>query len=133
MHTAIVKRFGDAINFAEFFMYRLLTTTAFLLLITLSSDEWVWPSPNVLLLLLIIGSVDVVISRALYYAALRRLHMSTHTVILMLSPVIAVLWSMLLFNDWPTLQEIAGGLAVILGILIVSTNRARMPQRAKRT
>jgi drug/metabolite transporter (DMT)-like permease len=125
LHTAIVKRFGDDINFAEFFMHRLLTTTGALLALTLLSGEWSWPHPGIWLLLLIVGSVDVVISRALYYAALRRLNMSTHTVILTLSPVIAVFWSMLLFNTWPTLQELIGGLAVLAGIAIVSTSRTQ--------
>ena len=50
------------------------------------------------------GTVDVVISRVLYYLALRRLRMSIHTVILTLSPVITILWSLALFDVLPTLQ-----------------------------
>lgn len=131
LHTAIVKRFGDSIDFAEFFMYRLVTTSGFLLLLTWLGNQWVWPDPNTWLLLLVVGSIDVVISRALYYTALRRLNMSTHTLILTLSPVAAVLWSMLLFNSWPTLQEIGGGLSVLLGIIIISTSRAPTLQTTK--
>ncbi|MBK8796247.1 MAG: hypothetical protein IPM07_07640 [Anaerolineales bacterium] len=42
------------------------------------------------LLLVLTGTVDVVISRALYYQTLRLLPMSIHTIILTLSPVVAI-------------------------------------------
>jgi drug/metabolite transporter (DMT)-like permease len=61
-----------------------------------------------------------VISRTLYYVVLRRLEMSIHSIVLTLSPVAAVLWSLLLFDTLPTLQEFLGGAAVILGVLIVT-------------
>ena len=46
--------------------------------------------------------------------------MSIHSIVLTLSPVAAVLWSLLLFDTLPTLQQFLGGAAVILGVLIVT-------------
>ena len=58
---------------AEFFVFRLAATTGFLLLFTISRGELVWPGWQAGLLLLLAGTVDVTISRGLYYLALRRL------------------------------------------------------------
>ncbi|GAG01495.1 unnamed protein product, partial [marine sediment metagenome] len=73
--------------------------------------------------LALVGTVDVVISRALYYATLHRLKMSIHSVVLTLSPVATVLWSLLVFDTLPTPRQLLGGVAVILGTLIVVTQR----------
>jgi drug/metabolite transporter (DMT)-like permease len=74
-------------------------------------------------LLALVGTVDVVVSRTLYYVALRRLKMSVHSIVLTLSPVAAILWSLLLFETLPTLQQLAGGVAVMMGVLIVTVRR----------
>jgi drug/metabolite transporter (DMT)-like permease len=50
--------------------------------------------------------------------------MSFHTIILTLSPVITVLWSFLLFGLKPTRQSVIGGMAVILGVAIVSFSKS---------
>ena len=39
------------------------------------------------------GLVDAVLSRSLFYLALRSMHMSVHALALILSPIVAVLWS----------------------------------------
>jgi drug/metabolite transporter (DMT)-like permease len=70
-----------------------------------------------------VGTVDVTISRALYYLALRRLNMSVHSIVLAFSPAVAVLWSLLLFDAMPTAQQLVGGGAVILGVLMVTLSR----------
>ena len=69
------------------------------------------------MIIIVAGTVDVVFSRVLYYVALRRLKMSVHTIILTLSPVLTVLWSVLLFSERPSTQALIGGLAVILGVV----------------
>jgi drug/metabolite transporter (DMT)-like permease len=69
--------------------------------------------------------VDVVISRVLYYLALRRLKMSILTIILTLSPVLTVLWSVILFSERPSLQAFIGGVAVLLGVIIVTYSMSR--------
>ena len=51
--------------------------------------------------------------------------MSFHTVILTLSPVITILWSIALFGELPTLQGLVGGAAVIAGVAIITTGRSR--------
>jgi len=120
LHGAIVKRYASDIPFVDFFFARLLCITVFLLAFSWVRGALVWPTARVWPLLLLVGTVDVVISRVLYYVTLRRLKMSVHSIILTLSPVAAVTWSVLLFGTLPTLQQILGGLAVILGVLIVT-------------
>jgi len=123
LHAAIAKRYGGGIEFLDFFFFRLLCTTGFLLLFALGRQAVVWPSATAWPLLILVGTVDVVVSRTLYYVALRRLRMSIHSIVLTLSPVAAICWSMLLFDTFPTPQQLLGGAAVILGVLLVSLGR----------
>ena len=120
LHAAIVKRHGGQIEFVDFFFFRLLCTTGFLFLFSLSRRALVWPSGPAWLLLTLTATVDVVVSRALYYAALRRSTLSMFNVVLTMSPVITVLWSQLLFDTAPSLQQLLGGATVLLGVLIVT-------------
>lgn len=123
LHVAVVKRYGDTIEFANFFLFRVGTTAVFLLLFALGRQELVWPSAQIWPLLLLAGTVDVVLSRILYYLVLRRVQMSFHAIVLTLSPVVTILWSLLLFGQTPTLQGFMGGAAVIIGVIIVTLNR----------
>lgn len=125
LHAALVKRHGDSIGLTDFFLFRLACTTAFLLIFTLGRAELVWPSWPAWLLLLLAATVDVTISRTFYYLTLRRLDLSIHSIILTVSPAIAVVWTLFLFGIVPTLQQLIGGLAVIAGVLMVSLNQAR--------
>lgn len=122
-HTAVVKRYGGQITFINFFFFRLLFSAGFLLLFALGRRTLVWPSDRAWLLLILTGTIDVVVSRALYYAALRRLKLSMHSIVLALSPVATVVWSLLLFGTVLTVQQFLGGSAVILGVLIVTLNQ----------
>ncbi len=145
-HMAIVKRDGGEMDFLNFFFFRLLATSIFLLLLstgwrtlapllttgrtadTFTTSTLVWPSLTAWGLLLLVAVVDVVISRALYYLALRRLNVSLLSVMLTLSPVAAVLWSILLFRERPTVQQLIGGAIVLAGVAIVTgwgTSRRR--------
>lgn len=126
LHAALVKRYGAQIDFSTFFSFRLMATTGFLVLFAVARRDLVWPDLQAWLLLALVGTVDVVISRGLYYLALRRLQMSIHSIILTLSPVVTVLWSLFLFGSIPTPQELAGGLTVIAGILMLSASRAQV-------
>jgi drug/metabolite transporter (DMT)-like permease len=123
LHAAIAKRYGGDIEFLDFFFFRLLFTTGFLLFFALGRRALTWPSASAWPLLVIVGTVDVVISRTLYYVALRRLKMSIHSIVLALSPVAAICWSLLLFDTFPTPQQLLGGAAVILGVLLVTFGR----------
>ena len=125
LHTAITKRYGSDIKFVDFFFFRLLCTTLFLFIFSLGRQQLALPSWKALILLILVGTVDVVISRTLFYVALRRMDMSIHAIILTLSPVATVLWSLLLFSTFPTWGQIIGGAAVLLGVLIVTLNQAR--------
>ena len=127
LHAAIVKRYGGDMDFSNIFLWRLAATTSFLLLFTTAGGQWVWPEKEAWLIIIVAGTVDVVLSRALYYIALRRLKMSIHTIILTLSPVLTVLWSLLLFSERPSTQAFIGGALVILGVVIVTTSFGRRP------
>jgi drug/metabolite transporter (DMT)-like permease len=123
LHSALVKRHGGQIGFAEFFFYRLAVTTAFLIILAAGQGALAWPAPPAWPVLLLAGTVNVVISRGLYYLALRRLDMSLLTILLTLSPVVTVLWSMALFGSRPSVPEIIGGIAILAGVMVVSANR----------
>jgi O-acetylserine/cysteine efflux transporter len=123
LHTAVVKRYRAQIEFLDFFFFRLFFTTFFLLLFALSRRALVWPGGRAWLLLILVGTVDVVLSRTLYYIALDRLKLSVHSIVLATSPVATVVWSLLLFDSVLTIQQFLGGIAVILGVVIVTLNR----------
>jgi drug/metabolite transporter (DMT)-like permease len=123
LHSAVVKRWGGAIPFAEFFFYRLALTSVFLFLLAAGQGALVWPGLAAWPLLLAAATLNVVVSRGLYYLALRRLPMSLLTIILTLSPVATILWSALLFGSRPSAQEIAGGGAILAGVIVVSARR----------
>jgi drug/metabolite transporter (DMT)-like permease len=120
LHAALAKRYGSQIEFLDFFFFRLLCTTGALFLISLVRGALVWPSGTAWLLLILVGTVDVVVSRTLYYMVLRRSKLSVFNIVLTVSPVVTIAWSLLLFGTVPTAQQIIGGAAVILGVLLVT-------------
>lgn len=125
LHFAVVKRHGDRIDFLNFFFYRVFSTTFVLFLSAAGRQVLVWPSLNGWLIILLAGTLDVTISRILYYLALRRLNMSLLSVITTLSPVAAILWAVLLFGTMPTGQQLLGGLAILIGVLVVTGLKGR--------
>lgn len=124
LHAAIAKRYGGEIDFVDFFFFRLVCTTAFLLLFVVSRQALVWPSANAWWALILVGTIDVVVSRTLYYVLLRRLSVSLLSIVLTLSPVATIVWSVLLFAAWPTPRQLLGGAAVLLGVAIVTIARS---------
>ena len=129
LHAAIVKRYGGDMNFMSFFFYRLLFTTAFLFLFAVGSRSLAWPTPTAWLILLLAGTVDVTISRGLYYTGLRRLPITLFAIILTLSPVIAVGWSRLLFGTFPSVQQLLGGMTVLVGVLFATFPQQRTSRK----
>jgi S-adenosylmethionine uptake transporter len=124
LHAAIVKRQGGKLDFTNFFLFRMLAPVFFLLIFAVGRQEMVWPTGwQIWLLLIIVGTVNVVISRGLYYLALRRFDLSILTILLTLAPVITILWSLLLFGELPSLQGLVGGTAVIMGIILLTKSR----------
>jgi drug/metabolite transporter (DMT)-like permease len=124
LHIAVVKRYADNIEFGNFFLYRVGTTALFLALFLMISGKAVSPpSINVWLLLTLAATVDVVISRILYYWVLRQMTLGTHTILLTLSPFVTVIWSFILFQEIPTVQALAGGAVVIAGVLLVTRTK----------
>jgi O-acetylserine/cysteine efflux transporter len=123
LHAAVVKRYGGEMDFANFFLFRVASTTAFLILFAVGRAEFIWPRGQVWYILGAAAFVDVIVSRVLYYLALRRLQMSYHAIVLTLSPVITVLWSLALFGMVPSWQGLLGGTAVLVGIIIVTLTK----------
>lgn len=129
LHAAIVKRQGGEMDFLNFFLFRMASASFFLFLFTLARGELVWPSGwQVWAILLVTATVNVSISRSLYYFVLRRIDLSVMTILLTLSPVITIFWSLALFGERPSLQGLLGGTAVILGVILVTISKRR--QRA---
>jgi len=64
-----------------------------------------------------------VVSRGLYYATLRRMPVSLFSLLLTLSPVVAIFWSLVLFGIQPSAAQMAGGAAVLAGVVVVITSR----------
>jgi drug/metabolite transporter (DMT)-like permease len=129
LHSAVVKRYGGDIPFGEFLFYRVAAVAAVLLVLAAAQGALVWPSPVGWGWLLLAGTVNVVISRGLYYLVLRRMDMNVLTIILTLTPVVTWMWSMALFGGRPTVGEIGGGVATLAGVLIVTASRAGLRRR----
>lgn len=121
LHIAVVKRYGDDIEFGNFFLYRVGMTALFLALFLGVSGEATLPtSLNVWLLLAVAATVDVVISRILYYWVLRQMTLGAHTILLTISPFVTVIWSLILFREIPTIQALVGGVIVTAGVVLVT-------------
>ncbi len=125
LHSALTKRYAEDFEFLNFFFYRLLFTTGFLAIFASLRGAFAWPSSEAWPLLLLVGTTDVVLSRALYYLALRRLTLSLHTIALTLSPLVAVLWALALFGILPANQQLIGGIVVLTGVLAASLGRTK--------
>lgn len=123
LHAAIVKRYGEEIDFTNFFLFRMVSSILFLAIFATARGEMVWPRGEVWWILLLAGTGNVTISRSLYYLALRRFQLTIHTILLTLSPVVTILWSLVLFGVWPSLQGLLGGTAVLLGVILVTMSR----------
>jgi drug/metabolite transporter (DMT)-like permease len=132
VHSAIVKRYGGGIPFGQFMFFRVAAVAAVLVALVLAGGDFVWPTPVVWGWLLVTAFVNVVVSRGLYYLALRRLDMSVLAIVLTLTPVVTWLWSIALFGSRPSGQEIAGGVATLAGVLVVTSSRARGASRRAR-
>ena len=119
LHNALFKRFGGGMSLPDFFLFRLGGTTAFLLLVVIARNEFYMPTSwQAWTILFLTGTVNIVLSRGLYYLTLKRLNLSLHAIILTLSPVVTIGWTVLLFGVWPTLQQVIGGTAVIVGVMM---------------
>jgi drug/metabolite transporter (DMT)-like permease len=125
LHAAIVKRFGQNMEFINFFFFRLFCTSAILFVMAVTRKSLVVTSATAWGLLILVGTLDVAISRGLYYLALRRLKLSIHAIILTLSPVAAILWALFLFDTLPNIQQAIGGAGVIIGVMVVLLNSGK--------
>lgn len=123
LHTALTKKFGEEMDFVNFFFFRVLITSLFLVLIASINGTLTWPSSIAWRYLLLVGTIDVTFSRSIYYLALRRLKLSIHTLVLTLSPLVAILWTIVYFDIYPSSRQLMGGALIIFGLLIVSRYR----------
>ena len=132
VHSALVKRFAGNIPFGEFMFFRVASVAAVVTLLALAQGAVVWPGAAAWMWIAVAGAVNVVVSRGVYYLALRRLDMSFLTIVLTLTPVVTWLWSIMLFGGRPTAVEIAGGVATLAGVLLVTASRAGLLDQVRR-
>ena len=125
LHAALTKKFSEDIDLTNFFFARLAFSTAAIILFSFLNHSLALPQGKAWPFILLAGTVDVTISRALYYIALRRLKLTVHTIILTLSPVMAILLSVLLFDSKITTRQAIGGVIVLTGVLLVAYWRTR--------
>jgi drug/metabolite transporter (DMT)-like permease len=123
LHTAMVKRYGEDMDFVEFFFFRILSTAIVLFFIAMGRHALIWPGGTAWGLIIMTATIDVVISRALYYLVLRQMQISVLSIVLTLSPMAAVVWAFILFDTVPSVQQLIGGVGVILGVFMVSIRR----------
>lgn len=123
LHAALVKRYTTDMRLIDFFLFRVGGSTVFLFIFASVGGNLAWPDRMGWLVVLGAGTIDVVISRLLYYQALRQLNMSLHALTLTLSPIIAIGWALVLFGTSPKPQQAIGGLGVLLGVLLVTLNQ----------
>ena len=124
VHSALVKRFAGDIPFGEFMFFRVASVAFVVSALAVGQGQVVWPGPVAWGWIALAAAVNVVLSRGVYYLALRQLDMSLLTIILTLTPVVTWLWSIMLFGGRPTAVEIAGGVATLAGVLLVTASRA---------
>lgn len=125
LHAALAKKFSEQMDLTNFFFARLAFSTAAILLFSTFSGSLALPQSAAWPYILLAGTFDVAVSRALYYIALRRLKLTVHTILLTVSPVIAVLLSAVLFGSRLTLQQVIGGMIVLGGVILVAIWRER--------
>ena len=131
LHSAVVKRFAGEIAFGEFMFFRVASVAAALVVLALAQSAVVWPTPVAWGWLVLAAAVNVVLSRGVYYLALRRLDMSFLTIVLTLTPVVTWVWSIAVFGGRPTAVEVAGGAATLAGVLLVTVSRAGSRPRGR--
>jgi drug/metabolite transporter (DMT)-like permease len=124
LHSAVVKRFAAEIAFGEFMFFRVAAVAAVLVVLALAQGDVVWPTAEAWGWVAVAAAVNVVLSRGVYYLALRRLDMSFLAIVLTLTPVVTWLWSVVAFGGQPTALEVTGGVATLAGVLLVTAGRA---------
>ena len=129
LHSALVKRYAGDIPFGEFMFFRVASVATVLVALAVAQGAVVWPSPVAWTWIVVAAGVNVVLSRGVYYLALRRLDMSFLTIVLTLTPVVTWLWSMAAFGGRPSAVEVAGGVATLGGVLLVTASRAGLVGR----
>ena len=123
LHALTVKRWGGEIEFVEFFFFRVFFTSLFLISFVTMRQQWIVPTTLQRLQMLMVGTVDVTLSRTIYYMTMRKMSLSVHSIVLTLSPVGSILLTMLLFGIFPTAQQLIGALLVLAGVLVVTLRR----------
>jgi drug/metabolite transporter (DMT)-like permease len=86
---------------------------------------------------MVVGTAQIAVllrgRRVLWRLALRRLDMSYLTIVLTLTPVVTWLWSIVAFGGRPTAMEVAGGVATLAGVLLVTASRAGLLDMSRAT
>ena len=119
-HSAVVKKYGGKFDFLEFYAFRMICNCLCLLVWAVFTTDFVVPPAGALPYLLLVAAVDICISRPLYYAVLHRYSISILSILLTISPILTVVWSLVLFHTVPTWMQLAGGVAVLSGVAVMA-------------
>lgn len=116
------KRFMPRYSGLQLATYMMWTGTIFMLVFTPELLRELPTAPlSATLAIVYLGIFPAAISYVTWSYTLSRIPASTATSFLNLSPLLALLISWLWLREIPTVLEIAGGIVVIVGVLIVNT------------
>ncbi len=93
-------------------------TILFLPLTLVERDAWVSPTPISISALIYLGVLCSVIAFLLYNFGLRKIPPSRSVTLMNLVPIFGVIFSVLILHETVTLQQLAGGIIVIAGVLL---------------
>ena len=93
-------------------------TLLFLPLALIERNDWVLPTMISFLALIYLGVLCSVIAFMFYNFGLRKIPPSTSVTLMNLVPIFGVIFSMLILHEAVTLQQLAGGIIVIAGVLL---------------
>ena len=102
-------------------------TSIIILIVTLLTGRWEWPSIGALALIALGALGGPFISHILFYRALALIDVSQVSLINATRPLFVLLYSLLLLGSLPLLHQIAGGLLSIIGVVTLLSARRLAP------
>jgi drug/metabolite transporter (DMT)-like permease len=103
--------------------YRGLSISALLLLYALVWGQWEWVDGGTLAVMAGGAFIGPFLGHVLNYASLLRVDAGKAAIVTAVQPLFVTLYTIFLFGDWPTLQQMAGGALAIVGAVLVFRGR----------
>lgn len=102
-----------------------------LCLLFFTSDELATPDVNNWLLLALLGTVFTALPHALIAASLKHLRAKTFSLVACMQPLYGVILAMLVLNEHPRWQTLAGGILVISAALYETINAQKLHRKGR--